>query len=344
MRFAQLESGTVRLVDVPEPHAGPGELVVRMAACGVCGTDLEKLKGNYRASSVLGHEPVGLVSEVGSGVSSYAVGDRVFVHHHVPCGVCAVCVRGDPTFCPTYATTNLDPGGFSESFRVSAHHVRAHAVLRLAPGISWDEGSLLEPAGCVVTALHRVGFSPGMSVFVYGLGPAGLLYARLARAMGATWVGGAELSPRRRAVAEAGGIDAVVDPRDPKGVSSVVENATEGRGVDLAVVATSAPAAIQAALEIVRRAGTVNLFGVPATGSRLDYDLLQLFLRGIRIVPTYATTEPDIREVHAQVAARRLRLADLVSDRFPLSDIASAFARARDAESSVKVVVTGPAY
>ncbi|MGI0067822.1 MAG: alcohol dehydrogenase, partial [Thermoplasmata archaeon] len=118
----------------------------------------------------------------------------------------------------------------------------------------------------------------------------------------------------------------------------------EKQGVDLAVVATGAPAAIRGALGIVRRAGTVNLFGLPASGSRLDYDLQQLYLRGVRMVPTYATTEPDIREVHALRVAHRLNLADLVSDRFPLGDIVPAFARARDAEASVKVVVTGPAY
>ncbi len=344
MRFAKLEPGAVRLIDVPEPHAGPGELVVRMAACGVCGTDLEKLRGGYNASSILGHEPAGVVSEVGSGVSSYEVGDRVFVHHHVPCGVCAICARGDFTFCPTYAQTNLDPGGFSESFRVSARHVAAGAALRLGPKITWDEGSLLEPAGCVVTALHRVGFSAGMSVFVYGLGPVGLLYTRLARALGASWVGGADLSARRRTAAEAAGIGVAVDPRNPASAISSVASATEQRGVDLAVVATGAPAALRGALDLVRRAGTVNLFGLPAKGSRLEYDLQQLYLRGIRIIPTYATSEADIREVHALVAADRLKLADLVSDRFPLDDIALAFDRARDPEASVKVVVTGPAY
>ncbi len=344
MKFAKLEAGGVRLVDVPEPHAGAGELVVRMAASGVCGTDIEKLKGGYRASSILGHEPVGRVSEVGSGVPEFAVGDRVFVHHHVPCGACEICARGDYTFCPTYSQTNLDPGGFAESFRVSAHHVSAGAVLRLDPAVTWDEGTLLEPAGCVVTALHRIGYSPGMSVFIYGLGPVGLLYARLVRALGAAWVGGADVSALRRTVAEAGGIDAAVEPRDASSVAAAVEKATGGRGVDLAVVATGAPSAIEGAIGIARRAGTVNLFGLPGAGSRLDYDLQQLYLRGIRLIPTYATTESDLREVHALRVAHRLALVDLVSDRFSLSDIVPAFARARDAQSSVKVVVTGPAY
>ncbi|MCW6167808.1 MAG: alcohol dehydrogenase catalytic domain-containing protein [Thermoplasmatales archaeon] len=343
MRFARLDSGAVRLVEVPEPRAGPGELVVRMAACGVCGTDLEKLKGGYTASSILGHEPVGRISEAGEGVAGYAVGDRVFVHHHVPCGTCSTCARGDFTFCPTYQKTNLDPGGFAEAFRVSSQHIRAGAVLRLDPSVPWDEGSLLEPAGCVVTALRRVRFAPGASVFIYGLGPVGLLYARLARALGASWVGGAEISTLRRDVATAAGIDAVVDPRERTASADLVERATKGEGVDLAVVATGAPPAIEGAFRVVRRAGAVNLFGLPAAGSRLGADLQQLYLRGIRVIPTYATVEEDIREVHRLRVAGKLALADLVRDRFELADVAAAFERARDAERTVKVVVRGPA-
>ncbi|MGI0054403.1 MAG: alcohol dehydrogenase catalytic domain-containing protein [Thermoplasmata archaeon] len=343
MKYARLVDGHVGLAEVPEPRAGVGEIVVTLAACGICGTDLEKVKGGYRASTTLGHEPVGRVSSVGEGVSGLFEGDRVFVHHHVPCGTCAVCRRGDFTFCATYAKTNLDPGGFSEKFRVSASHVRAGAVLRLDASIAWDEGTLLEPAGCVVTALRRVGFAPGRSVFVYGLGPVGLLYARIAKGLGASWVGGAEISARRRAVAEAGGIDLALDPRDAGGGIDRVHAATGGEGVDLAVVATGAPAALRGAFGLVRRGGTVNLFGVPATGSRLDVDLQELYLQGIRVVPTYATGEEEIREVHRMRVDGKLRLADLVTDHFPLSDVTVAFERARDADASVKVVLRGPA-
>ena len=343
MRFARLAHGGIEIADVPTPTIGPGELLVAMAACGVCGTDLEKLAGGYTASAILGHEPVGRVAAVGPGVRNYAVGDRVFVHHHVPCGTCAICRRGEPTFCPTYGKTNLDPGGFAEAFRVSARHVEAGAVLPLDPSIDDAEATLLEPAGCVVTALRRVGFRAGQSVFVAGLGPVGILYARVARALGASWVGGAEISARRRTVAESGGIDAAVDPREEGAARRAVDAATGQEGVDLAVVATGASAAIRGAFDLVRRAGTVNLFGVPPKESRLDVDLQQVYLRGIRIVPTYATGEEEIREVHALRTSGRLALADLVSHRIPLSETARAFEIARDPGASVKVVVMGPA-
>jgi L-iditol 2-dehydrogenase len=345
MKFARLtEQGTVALVDHADPVAGPGEVVVALAACGVCGTDLEKLRGNYRSTGKLGHEPVGRVSQIGSGVSGLSVGDRVFVHHHVACNTCEVCARGDFTFCPTYSRTNIDPGGFAEAFRVPEENVRRGAVLRLDPSVSWDVGTLLEPAGCARTAIRRVGLPPDATVWVLGLGPVGLLYARLARALGASWVGGSEVAPLRRAAAERGGVDVTVDPREDGAVKAAVDRATHGHGVDLAVVATGHPAVLRQATELVRRGGTVNLFGLPEAGSRLDADLQDLYLRGIRLIPSYATTEPDIAEVHELVVAKKLSLGDLVTHRFPIAQAEEAFRIAGRPDEAVKVVVTGPAY
>ncbi len=344
MKFARLgERGSVELAEAPSPEAGPGEAVVTLAACGVCGTDLEKLRGNYRSAGILGHEPVGRVARLGEEVASVAVGDRVFVHHHVSCGTCEVCRRGDPTFCPTYSRTNIHPGGFAEEFRVPAENVRRGAILRLDPSVPWDVGALLEPAGCALTALHRVGLPPKATVFVLGLGPVGLLYARIARALGAAWVGGSEVAPLRQDAGRRGGMDAVVDPREPGAVRAAVDRGTDGGGVDLAVVAVGHPALVREATTLVRRGGTVNLFGLPESGSRLDADLQDLYLRGVRIVPTYATTEPDIAEVHRRVVAGELRLGDLVTHRLPLAEAAEAFRLAGRPEDAVKVVVTGAA-
>ncbi len=336
--------GQVVVAEVPEPRPGPGEITVRLAACGVCGTDLEKVRGNYRTAGILGHEPVGVVAEVGPGAERVAPGERVFVHHHVPCYACEVCRRGDFTFCPSYSRTNLDPGGFAELFRVPRENVERGAVLRLDPSVGWEVGALLEPAACALTALKRVGLGPGTSVFFLGLGPVGLLYARLARALGARWVGGTEISELRRRVAVAGGLDACVDPREAGAARAAVDAANAGQGVDLAVVATGQPAVVASAFGLVRRGGTVNLFGLPEARSRLDVDLQRLYLEGIRLVPSYATTEPDIAEVHALLVAGKLRVDDLVTHRVPLSELPRAFELAGRPAEAAKVVVTGPAW
>jgi L-iditol 2-dehydrogenase len=335
--------GRVSVEELPAPSAGPGEVVVELAACGVCGTDLEKVRGNYQSTGRLGHEPVGRIAEMGPGVAGLGLGDRVFVHHHVSCGNCAVCQHGEPTFCAAYSRTNIDPGGFAERFRVPAENVSRGAVLKLAPTVSWDVGALLEPAGCALTALRRCGLRRGDSVFILGLGPVGLLYAALARSQGASWVGGSELSERRRDAARRLGVDVVVDPREPEAAQRAIAAATTGNGVDLAVVATGAPAAVTLGFQLPRRGGTLNLFGLPEAGSRLDADLQQLYLRGVRVIPTYATSEAEIAEVHSLVASGQVSLDSLVTHRFPIDQIGEAFAQAGRADSAIKVVVTGPA-
>lgn len=337
-------AGELALDDAPAPTAGPGEVVVELAACGICGTDLEKLRGRYQTSGKLGHEPVGVVCEVGADVPKDLRGRRVFVHHHVPCYRCEVCRRGAYTYCPEYGSSNIDPGGFAERFRVPKKNVEAGAVLPLHDDVDWSTGALLEPAACALTALHQLGVPPHPSLFIVGLGPVGVLYGRVARAIGARWVGGADLSRGRRGRAEARGFDLVVDPAEPEAVVEAVTKATDGNRVDLAVVATGAPSAIRLGYRLARRGGTVNLFGLPEPGSRLDVDLQELYLRGVRVQPTYATTEPDVIEVQRLASDGALDLADVVTDRRPLEDIRPAFALAADPERSLKVLVTGPAF
>lgn len=336
--------GRLVVDDRPNPTPGPGEVIVSLAACGICGSDLEKVKGNYRATSVIGHEPVGTVAAVGSGVNGLAVGTRVFAHHHVPCYACPACHSGAYTYCPSYTKTNLDPGGFAEQFRVPVANVTRGAILPLAPSVSWEDGALLEPAGCALTALRTVGFPPGTSMMILGLGPVGILYARLARTLGAGWIGGADPSALRRTAAGRRGADAAIDPRNVEKVQQLVQLATGGRGVDLAVVATSASAAVSVATSLIRRGGTLNLFGLPEAGSHLEEDLQQLYLRGIKVIPTYATTERDIAEVHSLLAAKRFEVRDLVTHRFPLDKLVDAFQLAAQPEKALKVVATGPAY
>lgn len=344
MKFGRIAApGTLRLEEAEAPRAGPGEVVVELAACGICGTDLEKLRGNYQSAGKIGHEPVGRVVEVGPGVSAVGVGTRVSVHHHVPCYACPVCERGDYTFCPSYSRTNLEPGGFAERFVVPAENVARGALLPLDPAVPWTVGALYEPAGCALTAARRVGLGRGSSVFVVGLGPVGALYGRVARALGASWVGGADLSEPRRRRAGARGFDGVLDAADPEAIQTAVRGATAGHGVDVAVVATGASAAIRLGYSLARRGGTLNLFGLPEPGGRLDVDLQELYLRGVRVVPTYATTEPDLAEIQALVTTGRLDLTGLVSHARPLEQLAQAFELARDTGRSLKVLVTGPA-
>ena len=323
------------MAEVDRPVLSGGDLLVEMHACGLCGSDVEKVKGHYAATGKIGHEPAGTVVEVGSGVTGYRVGDRVFVHHHVPCYNCDVCRAGRYTFCPTYQKTNLDPGGFAEFFRVPPENVSRGAALVLPDHVSFEEAALIEPLGCCIDALAALPFQPGDRVLMLGLGPIGLLYLKLLRVSGAGLAVGADLSAYRREVALREGADRVFDPRAPEGV-------TEGE-FDLVVVATGAVRAISDGFRWVRRGGTVNLFGLPEKGSHLETDLQDLYMKGARLVPTYAATERGTNTALRLIASGRLPVRQLVTHRIPLARIEEGFRQATATEGTIKVVITSGA-
>src|SRR3989442_399209 len=174
----------VRIVDIPKPRIGPGEILVKVRSSGICGSDVMEWYRRPKAPLVLGHEIAAEVVEVGAGVDRVKVGDRVFVSHHVPCGECRYCLAGHETVCDTLRTTKFDPGGFAEFVRVPAVNVK-HGVFALPKGISDDEGVFVEPFACVVRGQRLAGFRPGHTVVVIGSGVAGLLHGKIGKAAGA---------------------------------------------------------------------------------------------------------------------------------------------------------------
>lgn len=326
------------LEDREPPKVGPGEVLVEMRACGICGTDLEKLKGEYTASmAVIGHEAVGVVSSVGEGVDSLKAGDRVFPHHHVSCGKCWYCTRGSETMCDTYRRTNLDPGGFAEFFRVPRENVARGGVLRIPDGTSFDEASMVEPAACCLRAIKRCGVSAGDSVLVVGAGPVGLTHCMLLRSKGAVPMI-SDVSSHRLAFADALSFGPAIDASSSD-VSEEVRKKTGGRGADAAIVAAGSKGAIVQALMSVRKGGTVCLFGIPSRGAVLDYDFSDVFNSEVSVVSSYAATEAETGEALELIASGRVDLGKLVTHRVRLAE----FQRGVDAALSgeaMKVIVT----
>jgi L-iditol 2-dehydrogenase len=326
----------VREVDVPE--IGDGELLVKMVACGVDGTDLEKAFGRPLTPPMLGHEVVGVVEE--SRAEMFRKGDRVFVHHRVSCGACYYCLNGSHTMCPEFLKDTIKPCGFAEYFRVPRANVERGGVLRLPDGLDWLEASFIEPAACVLRALRRVGFSPGNSVALVGAGPTGMIFVKLLKVFGASVVVVAELSQFRRMFAEKAGADVAVNPLE-QDFSSVCRKLTDGRGCDVGVLATPAIKPIHTVLEAVRRGGKVCLFGAPERGEKTEIDFSQLFIDEKSIVTSYSTSESETTKVLEMMSRGRISLKELVTHRFRLGEAGEAFAAARDASRSVKVVVEG---
>lgn len=338
MRAVLLEgSGRPVVRDVAKPTLQAGELLVAMQACGLCGSDLEKIQGEYTAAPpVIGHEAVGTVAAVGAGLSEFSEGDRVFPHHHVPCYACATCRRGSETMCADYRRYHLDPGGFAEFFRVPAWIVDHGGVLHLPPSVSFDEGAFIEPLACCLRALDRFGVQEGDAVLVAGGGPMGLLTLRLLRHRGAHPILVSEVSPFRLQFAKKGGADAVVNPLEAD-LPTAVGELTGGAGVDLAVVASGSPRALHQALESVRAGGRVGLLGIPPTGTALQ-GVETLVTQEISLLSSNAATEAETKQALELIAEGAVEVDSLVTDRVPLDAFPKALELARAAES-MKILI-----
>lgn len=307
--------GRVAAEPWPRPRAGPGELLLRMRGCGLCGSDIAKLVDPAtRAPAVLGHELVGDVVEAGEGVAGIPVGARVVAAHHVPCGDCHYCRRESPSMCRTFKASHLDPGGFAEYVRVPAPNV-ARATFVLPPGLGDEAASFVEPVACCLRAVRRAGLAPGDTVVVAGLGSIGCLFVQLARARGASVVGVDPLSARRDLAARLGA-DAV-----EAGPPAAARARSAGRGADHVIVTGGGADVLAWAPSIVRDGGAIHCFaGGPAAA--LPIPLATLYHRELTVTATYSSSPADLAEAFRLVAAGALALDDLVTHRVPLDRLA----------------------
>jgi L-iditol 2-dehydrogenase len=312
-----LGAGEVRIEERPEPEPGPGEVLVAMRACGICGSDLMQWYQDPRAPVVLGHEPAGVV--VASAPGLPAPGTRVFVHHHVPCGVCEYCARGRETLCDTFKATRIVPGGFSELILVPARNA-ALDLLTLPESVSDEAATLIEPLACCLRGLDRARVEHGTRLLVVGAGQMGLLLIQAALARGAQ-VSVAEPRPERRALAEALG-------------------AQPGGEADVVILATGAPVAWDLALERAGRGAVIQLFAPSGPGETRALPVDDVFFKELEIQATYSAGPRDTRAALALLESGAVSAEPLITHRFPLHETGAALAKARSREG-IKVIVTG---
>jgi L-iditol 2-dehydrogenase len=310
----------VRLEDVPEPVPGPEEVLCRVVACGVCGSDVSEAWVARKVPVVLGHEVVGIVEAVGAGVpaGAPAVGEPVVIHHHAPCGTCRRCRRGHETLCDGFRSTALDPGGFAQKVRVPADLV---AELLPIGGLDPERASFVEPLACVLRALDRARLQEGDTLLVAGAGTSGLLAVAAARERGAEQVLVREPRPERMALAERLG-----------GTPHARQDA------DVALICTPAPAAIADGFAALGPGGTLCLYAPPKPDETLRLPAWGLYMGEIEVCASYSAGPGDMRAALALIASGRVDPAPLVTHRLGLDETARALELQRTGEA-VKALV-----
>ncbi len=326
----------VRIEEMPIPQIGDGELLVKVMASGICGSDVMEWYRIKKAPRVLGHEITGEVVEVGKGVKKYKKGDRVFVSHHVPCNTCHYCLQGNYTVCDTLRTTNFYPGGFSEYIRVPKINVDRGTFV-LPENVTFDEGTFIEPLGCCVRGMRVAGFRPGWSVVVLGSGIAGLLNIGLSKALGASSILSTDINEYRLKKAKEMGADLALHPQED--VPSKLKELNRGRLADIVIVATGVKKVFNQALKLVDRGGTILLFAPPDPDTELSIPGFSFWREQIRLISTYAAAPEDIEVAIELLASKRIEVESLITHRLPLKDTPIGFKLVAEAGKSVKVII-----
>ena len=341
MKTASVKEPSVISVDETEkPQLESGEILIQMQACGICGSDLEKVFGQYGQPSMrLGHEPSGTVLDTGSGVTDFKKGERVFTHHHVPCYDCHLCTHGNETMCSKYYETNLSPCGLSEEYVVPAWNVSHGGVLKLSDSLSFEEAAMIEPLACCVRAWTKFSYREGDSTAIFGVGPTGMMHVMLAHAKKFSKIFCFDINNFRLDFAKKFNITDSINSMDENRKQKILDN-TDGRGVDVAIVATSSLKALEDAIDMVRKGGTVMMFGVPSKGAKLDLDMSIIYSKEITLVTSYAASDSDTKEALELIESSQIDVKQLITHTYSISDTQKAFDHARSGENAMKIIIT----
>ena len=326
----------IRVEEMPVPAIGAGELLVRVEASGICGSDVVEWYRRHKTGQVQGHEIAGQIVVVGQGVSQYQEGDRVFAYHHVPCNTCHRCLNGHHTTCETFHATSFYPGGFAEFVRVSAINVE-RGIYRLPDHVPYEEGTFVEPLACVVRGMRLAHMEAGKSVLVLGSGIVGLLHVQLARALAASRVMATDVSDYRLDAARRFGADVAWHAQEY--APDRLRDVNDGRLADLVVTTTGALPALQQALQSVEPGGTILFFALAGPDDRLPFSVNDLLLKEITFTGSYSGSPQDASVALELIRNRRVRVAEMVTHRLSLAETQLGYQLVAQARDSIKVII-----
>lgn len=327
----------VRLEEMPTPRVDPKEMLIKVIASGICGSDVMEWYRIHKAPLVLGHEIAGEVVEVGEGVTQYKRGDRVSASHHVPCNTCHYCLRGHHTVCDTLRKTKFIPGGFAEYVLLPTINVD-RGVYPLPDEVSFEEGSFTEPLACVLRGQRMAGLRPGNSVLVIGSGISGLLHIQLAQALGAGRIVATDVIDSRLDAARRLGANYTINAMDYS--PELFQDINNGWLADMVIICTGALSAINQGLQSVERGGTILFFAATDKGVTAPISFNDLLFRNeITLMSSYAGDRADHITAVELIRSKRVRVKDMITHRLGLEETGHGFQLVAEGKDSIKVII-----
>jgi len=338
MRVAMYYSNNdVRVEEKPKPKIGPDELLLRIEASGICGSDVMEWYRRSKVPLVLGHEVAGVVAKVGTRVEGYREGGRISAAHHVACGICGYCLEGHETVCDTLRKTNFDPGGFSQYARIPKINVE-RGLFRLPDDLSFEEATFIEPLACVIRGQRLAGFKPGKTILIIGSGISGLLHIQLAKLRRAKLVIATDIAEFRLNAARRFGADLAWSGKED--MAEKLQESNNGDLADLVVLCTGAESAINQALRCVKRGGTVLFFAAAEEGRNVSISINELFWRNeVTLTSSYAGSYNDHLEALELLHQRKINVKDMITHRLSLAETGQGFQLVAEAKESIKVII-----
>ena len=334
------DNSTIKIEDIENPELGSNDILVKMAACGICGSDVEKVFGKYGQPSMkLGHEPAGVILKIGNSVNDFKIGDRVFTHHHVPCysETCHECSHGNETMCPKYYQSNLNPCGLADEYVVPEWNVKHGGVLKIPDSMSFEEAALIEPLACCVRAWTKFTYQKNDTAVILGVGSTGIMHALLAKSAYFSKIFCLDLNNFRLDFAKKLGFETIRS--DDTSLSEKIIKSTDTSGVDIVIVATGSLEALRDAIKLVRKGGTIVMFGVPNKGASIDIDMSIVYSKEITITTTYAASDKDTKTALELISSGKIDVKSLITHKYSLEDSQKAFEHSKTGYNAMKIII-----
>ena len=326
----------VRIQEMPKPEIAADELLVKVMACGICGSDVIEWYRVPKSPRVLGHEATGIIEKTGEKVTQYKVGDRVFVSHHVPCNRCQYCLKGHHTACETLHTTNYYPGGFSQYIRVPKINVE-YGMYRLPLDMSYEEGTFIEPLACVIRGQRLAAIREDDTVMIIGSGISGVLHTQLAQLKGIQKIVVADINPYRLKLAEKFGAHHTINAKED--LPQKLREINGGKPADQVVICTGANQAALTALECVDKGGTILFFAVPDPTVKIPVPINQFWRNEITIKTSYGAAPNDLEQSLGILSEKKVNVIGMITHKLSLQQAAEGFRLMADAGESLKVII-----